>query len=759
MHNIWHIFRRDVSSLFRNVMCTIITVGLVLLPSLFAWYNILACWNVFDNTGNLSVAVANEDEGYTSNLIPLEVNVGEKVISALRANKQINWVFTNSDDAVEGAHSGKYYAALVIPDSFSSQMLTFYKNDSASADILYYVNEKKNAISPNITGAGADTLSYQINAAFAGTVSEIAAVLAKSFTNYADDQNLSSTIGDLTDHMRIVSRRLDQTADVLGLYSPLGTEAANMLGNTANTVEAARTKAENALSGASEQKEDIRTLAANLGLAIDSLSGSLDGAKTTLTDLQSTADSLLANATANAVDAAAQLRDRAAGINDRANALVQQRDTLASLRDELHAGAVRERDNTISPGGSTIDISTSVQVTTQNTAVLDEAIAVLDKAIGSLQTTSNGLTNAADKLEAAGPNAQQDIDALRQTIAQVSADLDATSARFNQTLAPSIETLRTNLETLATDFETIATNFDELGSDLVDTTSGLEGSLVQLSGKINSATDNLHSSAQDITTLADNIDTALASGNIETLRALLTNNADSIATALSAPIQVKREVLFPVDNFGSAMTPLYCTLALFIGALLIMVATKPEVSPRAREELADQLRNPKPRHFYLGRFGVVGLLSLLQTTLLGFGSMLFLKVQVTEPVLFMACFWIAGLVFAFIIYTLVVSFGNLGKAIAVLLLIVQVTGCGGSYPLPIMPDFVQALSPWVPASHVVNALRAAMFGVYQNDFWISIGKLALFIVPFLLLGLALRKPLEGFMKSYISKVEQSKIVE
>ena len=190
MHNIWLVFRRDVSNLFKNVMCTIITVGLILLPSLFAWYNILACWNVFDNTGNLSVAVANQDEGYTSDLVPLKVNVGEKVVSALRANKQINWVFTNADDAVEGTKSGKYYAGLVIPEDFSSRMLTFYESDSASTTILYYVNEKKNAISPNITGAGADTLSYQVNAAFADTVSEIAASLAKGLANLSESSSI-----------------------------------------------------------------------------------------------------------------------------------------------------------------------------------------------------------------------------------------------------------------------------------------------------------------------------------------------------------------------------------------------------------------------------------------------------------------------------------------------------------------------------------------------------------------------------------------
>ena len=132
--------------------------------------------------------------------------------------------------------------------------------------------------------------------------------------------------------------------------------------------------------------------------------------------------------------------------------------------------------------------------------------------------------------------------------------------------------------------------------------------------------------------------------------------------------------------------------------------------------------------------------------------------QVTSPWLFLVCFWGAGLVFTFIIYALVVSFANLGKAIAVLLLIVQVTGCGGSFPLQIMPDFVQALSPWLPATHVVNAMRSAMMGTYGGDFWAQMGALALFLIPAALLGLVLRKPLEKFMEWYVEKVESSKLI-
>ena len=184
------------------------------------------------------------------------------------------------------------------------------------------------------------------------------------------------------------------------------------------------------------------------------------------------------------------------------------------------------------------------------------------------------------------------------------------------------------------------------------------------------------------------------------------------------------------------------------------MVVKPTVSARDQADL----RDPKPRQLFLGRFGVMALLSLAQTTLMGLGNLFFLQVQAAHPWLLMLCFWTAGLVFTFLIYALVAAFANLGKAMAVLLLIVQVTGCGGSFPLQLLPGFVQALSPWLPATHVVNAMRAAMMGTYGADYWVQMGQLMLFVVPAALIGLVLRRPLARFMAWYVEQVESSKLV-
>ena len=753
MRNVWLIMRRDVANLVRNVMSVIITVGLVLLPSLFAWYNILACWNVFDNTGYLSIAVASEDEGYTSELVPLDVNVGDRVVAALRANDQINWVITTGEDAVEGAKSGKYYAALVIPKDFSRQMLTFYEDESAgSAEIRYYVNKKVNAIAPNITGAGADTVSYEVNATFAQTMSQVAAALAQSLVQHADDEGLSGKIALVSDRMRTMAERVEQAGDVLGLYSGLAGDTQGLVANGAQIAESARAQAQDAAANVDADKEAVRTLADRLASSADALSDSLQNSEASLADLESRAGTLLDASSQDALDAAASLRSAASDVDSQVGDMNSRLVALQQLRDDLHSGVGPSYDTTL-PDGT--EASASVEISVESTVLLDKAIATLSRSIELAQQLSNNLVEAADSLEAGDADARQRVASLQGAAAQARADLDALKADFNNNVKPGIDKLEDDLAALAADLDSAGAKLDEADSGLPGAADEAQDALGDVASKVDAAHQKLGAVAGELSSLADAIDSALLAGDSQQLRSLLEGNVDDLAAALSAPVQVNRQALFPVENFGSAMAPLYSALALFIGSLLIMVAVKPEVSARGREEL----RNPKPRQLYVGRFGVVALLSLMQTTLLGLGAMLLLKVQVTEPLLFMLCFWVAGLVFAFMIYTLVVAFGNLGKALAVLLLIVQVTGCGGSYPLPIMPDFVQFVSPYLPATHVVDALRAAMFGVYQGDFWISMGKLVLFVAPFMLLGFVLRKPLDRFMHFYVRKVEESGVIE
>ena len=448
---------------------------------------------------------------------------------------------------------------------------------------------------------------------------------------------------------------------------------------------------------------------------VDALKSSADTLKSSL------ADSAAAfGAVSDSVDA---LFDAASGDSQGiAKDLRAQADALAS-----HATVYRQVADSLEGAAPSLPESLRPQVT----ALAGRARAVASQA----DSMAASLRTAADKLEAG------DTD--------LSAERDAAKAKAAEAAA-SINSIKDDaLSGVSDDLKGVGGELSASATSAADVMAGTADKIAETTEKLKGVSSGLREMASDI-------DGAIASGDRDALRAVLGSDVSALSKALASPVGVERIAVFPVENFGSAMAPLYTTLALFIGSLLILVVFKPKADLRIQKEAG--LVNPKPRQLFFGRFAVMAVVSLAQSTVMALGNLFFLDVQVTSPWLFMVCFWGAGLVFTFIIYALVVSFANLGKAIAVLLLIVQVTGCGGSFPLQIMPDFVQALSPWLPATHVVNAMRSAMMGTYGGDFWAQMGALALFLIPAALLGLVLRKPLEKFMEWYVEKVESSKLI-
>ncbi len=727
MSNVWHLFRGDMRRLFSNAMNIIITVGLVVMPSIFAWYNIIACWNVFDNTGNLTVAVANVDDGYESDLVPLRVNIGEQVVSALRANDEIDWTFTTEEDAVDGAKSGRYYAAVVIPHDFSRDMLTFYSEDVHHAKIVYYTNEKKSAIAPKITDRGADTVSYQVNEVFAETLSEVALSIAESLSRYADEADASGRIADLSAHVRTMGDQVDRMASVLTLYSSLAGSAQSLVGESAQLVQAAQREADGLGSTASQGAASAASLVDALRQAADGLSQALADGGQGFAAVSASVDALFDAAATGSQDSVAALRGQADALDGQVAAC---RDIVAQLE------ALRE------------------QVPPEYAQALESAIARMNATIGLLENMRDTMRSAADKLEAGSADVQAERAEIKRLADEAQQSAATMRDEFDANLKPGLQKLADEASSLVASVGSGLEGLRAAGSGLSDSAGSAAAVLGGAAEKIDATVGELHSASATLRDLADGIDQALVAGDADLLREVLGSDTQVLSKALAAPVGIDRVAVFPVDNFGSAMAPLYTTLALFIGSLLILVVVKPTVPGRVRAQLVD----PQPRQLFFGRFGVMAFLSLAQTTVMGLGNLLFLQVQVTHPLLFMLCFWLAGLVFTFLIYALVAAFANLGKAVAVLLLIIQVTGCGGSFPLQLLPPFIQGLSPWLPATHVVNAMRAAMFGTYGGDFWWEMGLLALFLVPAAIVGLVLRKPLAKFMSWYVEQVESSKLV-
>lgn len=726
MHNIGCLFMSDLRHLFANVMSAIIAVGLAVMPSLFAWFNIIACWNVFDNTGNVTIAVANADEGYQSDLIPIKVNIGEEVVSALRENDQIHWVFMGEEEAKDKARSGECYAAVVIPPEFSRDMLTFYADGAEHAQLIYYSNEKKNAISPKVTDTGADTISYEVNRVFAKTLSEISLSLARSLSAYADELDADGRIADLAEHMHDLGSDIHRVATVAGLYADLLRTGQQVIADCSHLISVAKDEVASLFGAAEEGGASLDGLGSAVSSGADLMDEALKSADRSIDQVIAAADRAFQNASGAASSSASDMRNQA--------------DSLDSLRSDLSAAA------------DTLDaLATSAPAYGDP---LRQAAERMREAAQLVEGMQEDMRRAADGLEAGVSNASASHDEAKAKAQEAKEDLADVRREFDETLRPGLDALAERAESLSSDLGSRLSALDGVAGGLEGSAQSLSTVAAQAIAKIDEAEGVLHGAADKVQGVGDALESALAAGDRDALRSLLSEDAGSLAYALSSPVGIERHAVFASKNFGSAMAPFYSTLGIFIGSLLILVAIKPNVSPRALRILS----HPRPHQLFFGRFCVMVLLSLAQTTLMGLGDLWFLQVQVSDPWLFMLCFWFTGLVFTFLIYALVSAFANLGKALAVVLLIMQVTGCGGSYPLQMLPSFVQALSPYLPASHAVSAMRAAMFGVFQNDYWTQMGELALFLIPAALIGLVLRKPFERFMHWYVREVESTDVI-
>lgn len=725
MKTILRIFKHDIKQIFSNVVTVIIVLGLVLLPSIFSWYNVLACWDVFNNTDNLKVAVANSDEGYQSDLVPLKVNLGDQVQNALLEDKEMEWVFTSEEDAIEGARSGEYYAAVVIPQSFSKDMMTFYSPEVEHASILYYTNEKKNVVAPKLTERGADDVANKINTIFVEKVSEVGLNVASSLVDYTDNKQFVNQITQLSDNIATLSGRMAQASEVVSGYSSLLSASESLIASSADLLGETSDSAQQVLDTTNNAKQSINSLTDAMAVSTDALHSALEKSTDSFEGVSESIDTAFTSSGTAATTTASSLDTQAEAVRNQAVSMRAMADSLERC-----------------------------SVPPEFEGTLDAFVSQVRASADTQDQLAQSLTAAADSIRTQNDEAQAHHAEVKDLAEQAKGSIKDLSQDYNNTIKPELEKLQTQVEKSSTLLFDNASQLSSVTEDINGASGSLIDTLAVAQNNLDSSAQSLKESSEYLAQLSSNIKTAVSSEDWQGLKQIFQTDPHELAQSLASPVQIERTALYPASNFGSQMAPLYTMLGLWIGSLLLLVAVKVKVSSRTLAEVG----YPKLHQVFWGRFLIFACLSFVQSSILALGNLLFLQVQATEPLLFLVCYWVSGLVFTFIIYTLVVSFANLGKALAVFLLIIQVSAGGGSYPLPMLPDFVQALSPFLPLTHTINALRAAMMGLYQMDFWVEIGLLLVFVVPFMLLGLLLRKPLMNLLNWYVRKTEESKLI-
>ena len=216
--NVLELYRLDWTRIFKNKLTFVLMIALMFIPSLYAWFNIAALWDPYSNTGDIKIAVYSDDQ--TATVMDEEVNIGDTILENLKDNDSLGWQFVDSKEELDkGVRSGKYYAGIYLPKTFSENLLSFVKGDIKNPEIEYSVNQKINAIAPKISDKGAGTIKDTISDEFVATVSKtLMEVLNEVGFNL--DSNLPS-IKKITSKILTVNDHLDDidgyTKEVLEL--------------------------------------------------------------------------------------------------------------------------------------------------------------------------------------------------------------------------------------------------------------------------------------------------------------------------------------------------------------------------------------------------------------------------------------------------------------------------------------------------------------------------------------------------------------
>lgn len=724
MSGIWQLFRSDLRRATSKVMSVIVLCGLIAIPSAFTWFNVIGSWEPFDNTSNLKVAVASVDQGYTSPLLPLHVNVGDIVESALRANEQLDWVITTEDDAIAGTESGEYYAAMVLPEDFSERMLTFYTDGSQRTHVDYYTNDKSNPLAPLITSEGADDLTAKINAEFTQELSDIALSLVSSLAQSLGDGQTQAALTRMESHISDVGVQLRAASGTASMFTSLLEASVPLVESSSHLLDAVDSE----FAAASGDVQAGVTAAQQSGGAIaratEALAAALSASLDQLNRFGSDIDRIFSGLDADTA-ASVELTDSMAG-------------DLAILIDNH----VDLRDRLVSDVGPSIP--------EEDLPAFDAIITSLDTAIDQERALEARLQETSAGIAAGNADAQRFRVQIEERIAEAQAALVDASAVYANDLRPTLDQLGAALAS-------VGSALGSLGGD-VAAVSGSVGDVVVMLD--NAAEDNrvladtLAGAADEVDRIVETLSIAIDTGDFSQVSAIIGSNPSVLAAAIAQPIGLERIEVYPVVSFGAGMAALYTVLSLWVGSLLIAVTLR--VDPPAQAFDGGPQLTITQR--FLGRYLIFALMGLAQSTLVFLGNILLVGLEPVHPLLFMVTGWATSLVFTFIVYTLVVSFSDAGKALAVFLLVIQVAGAGGAYPLVLLPEWFQHASPFLPATHAMDAFRAALAGIYDADYWISLAWLLAFLLPMLLLGLVLRRPLIDMNEKMDRMLQSTKLM-
>ena len=666
MKNIIKIFIKDLKSICTNFFPLLICGALVIIASCYAVFNIFSNWDPYGNTDNLTILVYNNDKGYTAE-DGTEYNQGDSIIENLKENKSIDWKVADTKNAlIEAVTNGDVYAGIVIDEDFSKDMLDFLSADSGfqKPEITYYDNGKKNAVAVKVTDTAVETLQSTINKTFLETVVKTVMEQVSDIVNESGEENAAD----------LIISKLTSINDNLVQYDQIITDFTSENQEMHGKLDIAQRELENVQGDINNGISDVQ-----------SIQGGLTDTKTSYQQFSATMNSLLGDMENSLATVASDVQNSRLLTSDidQLNSILNKTltdvsglyDTAMNVRKNYSSETIKTFITAIQTLNSSLITVQQVNIQVPDLSTLDQALGNCASQISSLQDTYNNVVT---------PEINGVLDNMNMVLENVTITMQ------------TLNNLTGNAGTLFSNIDTTITYTDE--------------SLAQVQTVIREISSKLQKVLEEVQTASD-------SEKMQILVSFLTGDADSYGKYFSEIIQVDTNVVFPVDNYGSACSVFY------------------------------------------GRYLTFWLLGFIQSLLLSAFLVFIMKIQCQHVITFFVVNAIISFVFTNITYSCVKTFGLIyGRTLATILVIFQMSTGGCTYSVEQIPSSMRWLSAYMPFTYCSNALREVCFGYTNYDLSIYLGKLMIFVAVSLFFGLVVRGPIYNLMVFIDTRLQETGIM-
>lgn len=879
---------QDLRNLKRVPLVALLLIGLAILPSLYAWFNLGASWDPYSNTEDIKIAIVNEDMG--AEIEGEEVNLGENLEENLKENEAMGWVFTDREKAEKGIRHGDYYAGIFIESDFSQELSRIVDGEPVQTSVEYQVNQKKNAIAPKMTSAGASTIVNEINNQF---VDEVSKTLFAEFDklglkieeelptirriknalyelnekmpeiveigeyiegidndwetideqvdhflaireyipqiNEGADQVLAlqqhiPRIYELSDHIDEVQETiptLERAVESFDKIGPMFDEADQFLNESQEQIAETREQISHISTRLHNANDQVSTIEDNIGefqqvIAeaeldaapfVQSFQSQLVRMDQTMADLQALLQQITADESVSEhgdelqkvqqeiakhrlyLESNRQVYQKLQDISgdsslsgllnemDAANASLE---TMQGSVEQVHSSGVLEEDlsNTI---------ENNVATTQQHTQALSEWLAAngessLNSSFGAIKDTVASADFNMDQLHEINDTLQDLLGEADSVLAQVNQDIATLreempgvkdrwleiNGKVQESFPKMVDALNTFDQFIENDLPNVEEKVNQLAAFIEEELPGIEETYNDVADQVEEkmpavesaihelaafSRDKLPEIKNEVSEASDKVHTIDANNQLSDLISLLRNDLADENEFFATPVQLVEKDIFPVPNYGSANAPFYTALSLWVGALLLSNLLSANVHQ------LDYREDYTLRQVYFGRMILFLIIGVLQALIVSIGNLTILKMYASNAAMFILFSVLIAVVFMVIVYTFASVLGNIGKALMIILLVLQISSGGGTFPIEVAPPFFQAIHPFIPFSYAIDLLREAVAGIVPAIVWYNILMLMVFLAIAILIGVVLKPILASRIEKTVEKSKDSRLID